>query len=209
MPSPDGKRVAYLAYGSQQCELRFRDLETGRLSPRQLLPIVGGPLGVWSPDSRHFLTGGEEFTPAGAGSREVNILQLWDATTGELVRENLDAGVGEAVFIEDGEALLATTHPDVGLRVLDADTLEPEDDRLDLGSTGADSFYPWVLTPDERRVVLVGEDTKEGVVVDLAERTVTPISFPATPLAMALSSDGDRLAVVDTTGAWGCSMPRA
>ena len=45
LPSPDGKRIAYLAYGTRHCELRFRDLETGRLTRRQLLPIVGAPRG--------------------------------------------------------------------------------------------------------------------------------------------------------------------
>ena len=138
------------------------------------------------------------------GSSKVGVLVLWDATSGELVRRNLNAGVVDATFIQHGDAVLADTYPEAGLQVLDADTLEPRGDPIDIPAPESASFYPWVVTPDERRVVLVRERTKDAFVVDRAGRTVTPISLPVIPLLMAFSPDGERLAVVDGAGEWGC-----
>ncbi len=99
-PSPDGGTVAYLSYGQRGLDygferIRFRDVESGRLTPTRDL-VREGPSYYsveWSPDSRELAFSGGAIDVPGRGLVRHN-LQLWDAATGAARRTDVGAGRG-------------------------------------------------------------------------------------------------------------------
>jgi DNA-binding SARP family transcriptional activator/WD40 repeat protein/energy-coupling factor transporter ATP-binding protein EcfA2 len=134
--SPDGARVAYRWVDeSGRGRVRFVDTLTGDATAAMRLPVRDGfgglPLGTWRQDGRRYASHGcdDPCEPNGAVS-------LLDPTTGRLV------GGRRNVLDGDGD-LLALTYSHTGRRLivgdsdnrttlLDADTLLPSGERLDV-----------------------------------------------------------------------------
>ena len=115
-PSPDGATVAYPAYAERydkndpdygREQIRFRDVESGRLTPPRRL-VREGPSYydvAWSPDSREFAFSAGAVKVPGRGLVRHN-LQLWDAATGAAVYTDVGAGVDSVKYAADGQRMV-------------------------------------------------------------------------------------------------------
>lgn len=196
IPSPDGRRVAYL---TDHGKLQFRDLRTGRLTlPRT--PLVGLPgqfSARWSPDSREFVTSGGSGR-AGDLRPETHTLQVWDPRSGAAVRTRADGGYDDVQYTGDGRRLVAVSEAGT-VTVLDRSTLEPVGEPVRIGRW---NHGPPVLTPDGR-MLYVPLDGGQTDVVDLSTGHATREPKGRIPSTLAFSPDGRRVATMDDRNMWG------
>jgi len=131
--SPDGKRLATAAGGSQGANFQVWDATTG-----QQLASYGGQLTfpsclAWSLDGTRILSGGKP-----ADSTDLNNFRIWDAATGKLLVEFGSRNVGaERIYLQgaawspDGSRIAASVaiyadptivYPDEALQIWDVAT---------------------------------------------------------------------------------------
>jgi hypothetical protein len=152
-------------------------------------------------------SGGEQKVPRN-GIRHTHVLQVWDATSGRLVAQRLDADVSWAMFTPGGEHLLVWTGPS-SLQLLDARTLQPTGVPRRVRRNGA-VMWPYAISGDGRTAVLLADGTTDAALVDVASGTWDQGSFDVAPdWGMALSPDGGRLVVIDRAGKWGVLETRS
>jgi len=149
----------------------------------RLIPDVGGALD-WSPRGDIFVTEGPEDT---------GIIDIRDATTGASLRtwRGHDVDINFVTFSDDG-ALLATTGDDGAIRVWDPQTGNQVADFT------ADTDVPVWRPKFDATGSRVAASYRSGHlrVLDVATgRLVTTLAPDLLPVAVALSPDGDRIAV--------------
>ncbi|WP_421741185.1 BTAD domain-containing putative transcriptional regulator [Cellulomonas sp.] len=195
-PSPDGTKVLYAGYTSEAGDqsLQIRDLTTGDLTPAMNLERLNQFL--WSPDSSVVLTAGAH--PDGTSFW----IQTWDPRTAAPLRRNDSTGVKWLTYTPDGTALVAL-EGDTSITTVDPATLEVDGPSIELPALGAERWFPPLLNPDGRTVVLQRWISSTTAVVDLTAGTVRDVTFPSYPFAMAFSPDGAGLAVYYDDGTWG------
>jgi WD40 repeat protein/DNA-binding SARP family transcriptional activator len=149
----------------------------------RLMPDVGGALD-WSPRGDIFVTEGPE---------DSGIIDVLDATTGASLRtwHGHDVDINFVTFSDDG-ALLATTGDDGAIRVWDPQTGDLVADFT------ADTDVPVWRPKFDAAGARVAAAFYSGQVrvLDVASgRLVTTLAPDVLPVAVALSPDGDRIAV--------------
>jgi WD40 repeat protein/DNA-binding SARP family transcriptional activator len=213
LPSPDGKTVAYTGYGRSpeyHWQVQFRDVESGRLTERRYFPRGPGAMTTWTPDSQSFLAaaGYTDDDPHPPDVRPSRLLQVWDPSSGTVVRTWRDTDIATVAFTADGERMfsLSVSVP-VKLRVHDPVTLAPVGEPIVLGPP--QDFWPLETTPDGNILVMFhGNTSRTYQVADLRAGTVATRTFYSAAGALSLSPDGARAVFLDGNGRWGVvSLP--
>lgn len=194
VPSPDGTKVAYVAYGRTMYKsIQFRDLTTGGLTP--LVEVVEMRSLLWSPDSR-------VVHGAGINPDHTGWLQTWDAETGAPLQRKDPSLARYLASTSDGSAVVAVT-ADNRITTLDPITLEVEGTPIDLPELDAEEWDVPILGPDDRTLVVRRWVSAVTAVVDLRTGAVRDIAFDGHPYTIAFSPDGSGLAVFYAGGTWG------
>jgi WD40 repeat protein/DNA-binding SARP family transcriptional activator/energy-coupling factor transporter ATP-binding protein EcfA2 len=188
LPAPDGEAVAYFTEatpGERQDALQFRDLATGRLGQ----PIATGDhssgLAWRPPDAEQFATID--------GDGVVRVF-LW--RHGEQVAERKVAQerVGGIAYRADGQRLVIGERSGAVFQV-DADTLEPIGDRIEVDGTIRGIF----ATPTTNTVLVLLSGGSYAL-VDFVDGTVVKADLSVDPASLDVSPDGTLLAVGAGTG---------
>jgi WD40 repeat protein len=195
VPAPDGEAVAYFANtesGERQGTIQFRDVATGRLG--ELIATGHGNWGAaWRPpDAEQFATtDGEGF------------VRVWDWRRSELVAERKVAqGYVGVAYSADGRRIVVGARSGAVFQV-DADTLEPIGDRIELEAVVQELF----ATPDANTVLGLVAGNYYAV-IDLIDGAVVETELGVDPAWVDLSPDGTRLAVGAATGEVGVADVR-
>jgi hypothetical protein len=148
-----------------------------------------------------FITGGGTTLVPSAGVTHTYVLQRWDPVSGALVRESLDTGALRAEFAKNGDLLVVTRVP--SLQRIDAHTLQPVGDPVDLRPSVGDFRFIYE-TADRKKVILaVGDSPREVQIVDLERGTSRRMSMEANVFGLAPSPVGTRMVVYDNEEKWG------
>jgi WD40 repeat protein len=195
VPAPDGKAVVYFkntTFDQRQSTIQFRDVATGQLGQ----PIATGHDNwgaAWRPDAEQFATtDGDGF------------VRVWNWRRSELVAEQKVAQgyVGGIAYSADGQKIVVGERSGALLQV-DADTLEPIGDRIQLDAVIQEVF----TTPDASTVLALLADNSYAQ-VDLDDHAVVKTPLGVDPAWVDLSPDGTRLAVGAATGEVGVADSR-
>ena len=182
-PGPAGRTLARM----QAQRLWFVDTRTGRATPRSAqLPDIFGAR--WSPDARRFLTWDS------GGS-----LRLWDVRSGgQLARRPHYTDLLPVAFSPDGARIYATDGSG-GLETLDADTLQPVNPAVSLGT----DVRSLLADPSDGSVLALETD---GSVVRIEPATgkilgeAPPGTVTAQATSWVISPDGSVIATAAATG---------
>jgi WD40 repeat protein len=188
VPAPGGEAVAYFKNttpGQRQSTIQFRDVATGQLGQ----PIATGHDNrgaAWRPPDW------EQFaTTDGDG-----YVRVWNWRRSELVAEQkvAEGYVAGITYSRDGQRITVGERSGAVFQV-DADTLEPIGDRIQLDAVIQEVF----TTPDASTVLALLADNSYAQ-VDLDDHAVVKTPLGVDPAWVDLSPDGTRLAVGAATG---------
>jgi WD40 repeat protein len=188
VPAPDGEAVAYFVDtnpGERQSTIRFRDVATGHLG--ELLRTGRDNWGAaWRPpDAEQFATAdGDGF------------VRVWNWRRSELVAERpvAEGHAAGIAYTADGQQIVVGEPSGAVLRV-DADTLEPIGERIELDAVVKDVF----ATPDPL-TVLAFLAAKSYALINFVDGDVIEADLDVDSSWVDISPDGTRLAVGTRTG---------
>ncbi|MEU6136255.1 PQQ-binding-like beta-propeller repeat protein [Nocardioides sp. NPDC047086] len=190
--SPDGSRVAYSWTEGDTGWVRFVDTATGKSTPPARVPVIAGPWGsgTWHPDGERYV--------ASCVTGECGEAVVLDPATGTVERrEDLEGDIVSLAYVEEGRSLLVSGMK--GTVLVDARTLRPRSDRLDIPGSA-------IVPIGDGSTALVGAGTPDGTaerwqVIDVRTGKVrTEGSLDFVRYASVASPDGSVVAAAGDTG---------